>query len=332
MLLDNEVRMKWSYRNKEHFISKGYVFTKINDVFLVRVEDLTTGSPIRVRVKCDYCGEEYTCYYYAYCKSHVVLNKDACKHCAATKTYEVSKSKIAKEKFDKLTYLFQKRGYELITTINEYDGAFMKIKYICPKHGEQVAILDNLLKGCGCNSCGREVVAEKLSLNDNVVKEYIEQFNDNILLNCEEYKNELISNLKIQCGNCGNVYITSLASYRNTYKHCCPQCTIKSSDGEEIIRQWLIEHNIEFEPEKRFKDCKDKYTLPFDFYLPKFNMCIEFDGKQHYDPCYGMERLKNVQYHDSIKNNYCANNGIKLLRIPYWRRQHIKYILEEILN
>ena len=45
-----------------------------------------------------------------------------------------------------------------------------------------------------------------------------------------------------------------------------------------------MNNNIEFKKEKKFKDCKDKYQLPFDFYLPQYNLCIEFDGEQHFNP------------------------------------------------
>lgn len=78
---------------------------------------------------------------------------------------------------------------------------------------------------------------------------------------------------------------------------------------------------------KDSKKCRDKNPLPFDFYLPQYNVCIEFDGIQHFNPSsfvYGntseKEKLKNLQYiqkHDQIKNNYCKNNKIDLLRIRY---------------
>ena len=107
-------------------------------------------------------------------------------------------------------------------------------------------------------------------------------------------------------------------------KQGCPKC--KSSKGETIIRNFLIKHNIEFEEQKRFKDCKDKRPLPFDFYIPQYNLCIEYDGKQHfvpYDFAYKMteeQKLKNFNYiqsHDQIKNNYCKSHNINLLRIKY---------------
>lgn len=104
----------------------------------------------------------------------------------------------------------------------------------------------------------------------------------------------------------------------------CPKC--KSSKGEILVRNWLIKNKIEFDEQKRFDDCRNKNPLPFDFYTPKYNLCIEYDGEQHFIP-FGfnskmtdeekLENLKRLQLHDEIKNKYCENNNIYLLRIRY---------------
>ena len=64
---------------------------------------------------------------------------------------------------------------------------------------------------------------------------------------------------------------------------------------------------------------KDKRKLPFDFYLPGLNTCIEYDGRQHFELKNGFwggeKSLKLTQKHDKIKNLYCKENKIKLLRI-----------------
>lgn len=91
------------------------------------------------------------------------------------------------------------------------------------------------------------------------------------------------------------------------------------SVGEKRIAEYLKRKNIDFEYQKRYKDCRDINVLPFDFYLPKYNAIIEFDGYQHY---YNVKQFGNsleyTQYHDKIKTQYCATKNINLLRIPYW--------------
>jgi len=99
----------------------------------------------------------------------------------------------------------------------------------------------------------------------------------------------------------------------------CPKCN--RSKGEEQIEKYLLEKNIQFINQYRFDNCKDKRKLPFDFYLPEHNACIEFDGKQHFkleNYFWGGEKtVKNTQKHDNIKNDYCMKNNIILFRINY---------------
>ena len=82
----------------------------------------------------------------------------------------------------------------------------------------------------------------------------------------------------------------------------------------------------------KFDDCIYKRKLKFDFYLPDYNMCIEYDGKQHFqiiEHFGGEKRLKETQIKDKIKTEYCINNNIQLIRIKY--NQNIEYILKDKL-
>jgi very-short-patch-repair endonuclease len=98
-------------------------------------------------------------------------------------------------------------------------------------------------------------------------------------------------------------------------KHGCPKCKNKSI-GESEVRKFLQKNNIKFEEQKKFKDCVDKKMLPFDFYLKSLNICIEYDGIQHFDEKSKFYSTKLI-YHDKIKTNYCKENNIKLIRIKY---------------
>jgi hypothetical protein len=105
------------------------------------------------------------------------------------------------------------------------------------------------------------------------------------------------------------------------YSGCgCTKCI--ESSGERQIRTYLEANGIGYSPQKRFtnlRGCGDK-ALPFDFYIPKHNLLIEYDGRQHFIPVdyFGGESgLTIVQEHDRRKTKYCADNGVRLLRIPY---------------
>lgn len=90
--------------------------------------------------------------------------------------------------------------------------------------------------------------------------------------------------------------------------------------------------NCNFIHQHKFEDCKDKKCLPFDFYLPDFNLCIEFDGEQHYKPKFGMDNFIQTQKHDKIKNEYCESHNIELLRVPYWEGSNSESIIKNKLN
>jgi len=103
------------------------------------------------------------------------------------------------------------------------------------------------------------------------------------------------------------------------------------SKEEQIIESLLKKKGLRYEIEKTFKDCinsKTKCELFFDFYVPYFNLIIEYDGIVHYKPIYGEETLEDTQYRDRIKNQFCKNRNINLLRIPYWKIDNIEVILQ----
>jgi very-short-patch-repair endonuclease len=114
----------------------------------------------------------------------------------------------------------------------------------------------------------------------------------------------------------------------------CSNCN--ESKGEKKIVKYLTQHNIDFSRQKKFDGCIGiKYKLPFDFYLPKYRTCIEFDGIQHYEPLEffgGLESYNRLKTNDKIKNDYCEDNYINLIRIRYDQIDDIYRILWENLK
>jgi hypothetical protein len=112
------------------------------------------------------------------------------------------------------------------------------------------------------------------------------------------------------------------------------------SKGEVKIRSWLFTNEIEFEPEKEFEGLVNPDTginLRFDFYLPKKNIAIEFDGFHHYSPKSKYHSNKysfiSQKIRDREKDKYCKENGIELIRIGYDDYQNIfKILTKKILN
>lgn len=335
MLIEGQVfETTWNNMNKDWYISKGYNFTKRGDSLMVKVEDLMHGSRIRVRCICDYCGEEYSVYYYQYYNGHKKHPKDACSHCAGKKTSEISLERRIEHNYSRCLDVCAKYGYRLISDKSCFDNVRENMVQIeCPKHGIFEMRIESVINGRGCPLCGRESVGDKLRIDPKLVKQEIESYNDNILLNTEEYKEAHCPNLKIKCGKCGNVFVTSLQSYRKTDK-VCHECGV-SSRGEKYIKEYLDEHNVSYIEQKRFDDCRNIKPLPFDFYLNDLNIAIEFQGKQHYMPVdyFGGEKeFNNRLYLDSIKKEYCIKNNIPLIEIKYNQIEEINDILNKKLN
>lgn len=108
-------------------------------------------------------------------------------------------------------------------------------------------------------------------------------------------------------------------SPRNHYRGSgCPKWN--SSKGEGKIRHILTSLQIEFEEQKTFESLVHKNKLKCDFYLPKLNIVIEYNGIQHYEPISvfgGIEGLKESQKRDIIKYNFLKEKNIKLIIIRY---------------
>lgn len=324
------IQVKWNNTNKNWYESKGYVFTKRHDILDVYAKDLSSKSDARVKAVCDYCGEEYDTCFFILIKGRQIVQKDCCSHCVGKKASDVSRKKRANKYIGLAKDVCEKYGYVLLTTVDDYIDLKMNINFICPKHGKQTMMLESLLHEHKCRNCSYEERGNNMKYNIKYIKEYVGSINGNILLNPNDYKDVVTHNLKILC-SCGNIFVTSFANYMRYNVNKCRSCVCRESSGEKKIREYLELHNIEFEQEKRFKDCRDKRSLPFDFYLPTYNLIIEFDGQHHYEEN-TFANHKITKEHDKIKNQYCQSHNIDLLRIPYWQGSHIEDIIANKLN
>ena len=338
MLVENQlVEVKWSSTNRDFYINRGYKYTQIGDTFLIKADDAHPNSRItKIRVRCDYCGGERiisTQDYYKNTQNGLVKYSCGKKGCLSNKRTEFD-YKRKEVQFKKFIDLCAEKGYTPISSIDDYSSSlYSKLKYKCPFHDIQEITLNNLQHGQGCKLCGKEKRIDSRRLSVNAVRSKIEFVNHNIWLNPSEYKNNSTSNLKILCGICGKRhFITNLNCYIYDHKNKCDYCARSQSNNERIIQYFLEKYCINYIHNFRFHDCRDKRSLPFDFYLTDYNLVIEFDGIQHYLPVYGEEKFKTTKLHDAMKDNYCRWNNIDLLRIPYWEGNNIEQILIDYLH
>mgnify|MGYP003304497035 CR=1 FL=1 len=166
----------------------------------------------------------------------------------------------------------------------------------------------SILQGNHCPKC-----STRRKSHEQYVRELLLE-NPNIEV-LGEYTNAN-TNILHRCTICGHEWMVK----PNHLLHGlgCPSC--KETSGEQQVKQWLIANDVKYEYQKCFSDCKNVRMLPFDFYLPDYNCCIEYDGAQHFrivDLWGGEEYFSKRQHNDKIKNRYCEENNMRLIRIRY---------------
>jgi len=229
-----------------------------------------------------------------------------------------------------------KYDYDKVIYVNNH----IKIDIYCKTHKEYfIQIPNSHLNGKGCKKCGMVNTTKKQTkTKKQFIKEAINIHGNKYGYDKVIYKKCDI-NIWIYCKKCKK-YFEQTPSIHIYQKSGCPIC--KKSHGEKEVNKYLDKNNIQYITQKRYNDCKNKRSLPFDFYLPKYNICIEYQGEQHYKPVthilhkvFTIEesiiRLKKQQNHDKIKKEYCKNNNIKLIEIPYWDFKNIEKILNKEL-
>ena len=251
-----------------------------------------------------------------------ISQKSGCQKCGGEK---VSKAlKHSKEEFIKKAMKIHGNAYDY--SITEYNGHKMKIiNVICPKHGIFNVHVESFLSGAMCNSCKQESKQLKFISEATTIHNGVFDYS-------KVYYVSKKKKVEVVCQKHGSFFITPDKHLGR--KDGCPSC--RRSHGEVIIEGVLTSFNYIFIPQKRFSDCvnpETKYQLPFDFYLPSHNTCIEYDGDQHFRPLDrfgGQKALDAVKKRDKIKTDYCLNKGIHLFRINY--KQNVQKEITLLLN
>jgi hypothetical protein len=200
-------------------------------------------------------------------------------------------------------------------SLTEYVNWNIKVKIVCKIHGVFEQIPNKHLSKKGCAKCGfisRCNIARSNSsefINKAINVHGIKYNYDDVKYSGKEGK------VVIKCGKHGTFEQTP---HNHLAGNGCPRC--KESKGETQIKEFLVKNSIEHIRQKRFKECRHILPLPFDFYLPKSNLCIEYQGLQHFKVIKkfgGEPEFKKRLLRDEIKRNYCRNNSINLITITY---------------
>ena len=256
-----------------------------------------------------------------------------CKECDKKRKKEFGKHKSLTLEEVKNNIKKMDSNYECID--DKYLGSDKPLKLKHLVCGNKITMRYNdFQQGHRCKICSDKNKGKYQIIPYEDVKNYIEKDNEYILLTKKENYIDASTILKIKHIKCSNDFPKTFSCFKNQNQGC-PHCCYIKSKKEKEISNYLIENNIEFVFQKKFDDCKDANVLPFDFYIPSKNLIIEYDGRHHYIsiPKFGGdEYLEIVKKHDEIKNKYCKNNSIELLRISYLDDKNIINILDNKLK
>lgn len=295
-------------RTHEEFVEE---MSRINPHIEILNTYVNTTTKVECRCLIDDCGHIWKS------KPSHLLDGHGCPKCAhknlgkiKTISHECFKEKV-------------KNHNKNIELLSDYINATTKIKYKCLVCGFVGYALPHNLVRDNCPRCSKRERYTTTSFREKILS-----INPDILV-VGEYTGST-TKIECLCLRDGHHWMTEPRLLLIGYG--CPQCN--ETSGEMAVRLWLEKHNINYIFQKTFNDCKNIRLLPFDFYLPEYNCCIEYNGRQHYEPVdfsgngekHANEQLNIIQHRDNIKDEYCKNNGISLLRIPYFKN------VEEELN
>lgn len=134
----------------------------------------------------------------------------------------------------------------------------------------------------------------------------------------------------IKHNNCGKIFSMVPRRLIDFNGHC--PCYTINSKGEQKIKKFLDDNNIQYIQQKRLENIK---RAPFDFYLPQYNLLIEFQGRQHFEPVKAFGGLKQFEIQkeiDSRKKEIALQQGFDLFYISYKEMSHIEEILVQRLS
>jgi hypothetical protein len=189
-----------------------------------------------------------------------------------------------------------------------YQKSNEKVQIGCMVHGVFEQTPNQHLRGDGCPRCGGTV---RLT-TDEFVRRARLLHRDRYGYDAVDYIN-MTTKVTVTCKEHQGFLVTP--ANHLFAKNGCPLC--RKSKGEMAVEEWLEDHGVVYQSQKRFSACRHKRPLPFDFYLPVLGLLIEFDGDQHRGNLASWSDFsrEEVQRRDEIKTRWCRLNRKLLLRI-----------------
>lgn len=266
-----------------------------------------------------------------------------CKDCG--KIYEYTMAKTLRDRMKRTDYLCNCKKVKITESVQKFINYYEKNlskKYTKIKWFKEYSSLEYIT--IKCNKCGHERTFNirtfrsnpvwdcprcnktKVRFTENEIRNSIEKNNNNrisLLKLSKDYKNSK-DKVYLKCNNCNFIWKTR-GDRAIEEKIKCPKCYKTYSKGELAIADFLSKNNIVYEKEYSLSNGQR-----LDFYLPDKKIAIEFDGEQHFKSNEffgGEESFEKRKHYDNLKNLYCLENNIELIRISYKDYKNIEEIL-----
>lgn len=269
------------------------------------------GNNNRIDCECSICGYKWSPF------ANTIKSGHGCPNCKALK------DRLTQEEFvDKV-----KKVNPCFQILGNYQTNKIPIEVKCLKCDKVFEANPSYILR-GKNVC-RDCYKKELRSTDEYFKNQLNKKNPYVIP-LEKYI-DTNTKIKVKCSVCGNVWFVKPSGILSGTG--CPMCSL--SHGEKEIKSILDKYNIKYEPQKQFEKLlgiKGKH-LSYDFYLPDYNLLIEYQGEQHnkvVDYFGGEEGFKIRKEHDRRKKEYAKNHNIQLLEI--WYNENIEQKLKETLN
>lgn len=255
-----------------------------------------------------------------------ILHNNGCPRCTLIK-----RGKKRRKTNEQFLQEVAARHPELIVN-SEYISSEVKVNCTCKICGHKSDYYPATLThgSGGCFVCGNNKISEALTMSLDEFTKQLRMINDNIII-IGGYTNAS-EHVDVECKVCGHRWSPVAKSL--THGAGCPRCAM--SHGERTIKRYLDDYNVEYVPQKQFEQLVgiNGGLLSYDFYLPQYNLLIEYQGEYHDGtvPIQTEVEFLKQQEHDKRKKEYAKVHNIKLLEIWYWDFGNIEQILHNTLH
>lgn len=366
MLLSKSVEVGLGGKNAKYYENLGYHIPRhkstnglmqvaMNTKITVDIKDLSKGSEAEVQVQCDgiNCNKILSIPYKNYINHKREDDKYYCKKCSsklfgAKKLTNTLLKKNGKSFYDwcienNRQDILNRWDYELNDKKpNEITYKTKKKYYLkCLRglHNSELKNIGSLTsnQGCyiDCKKCNSFAQFLIDTYGENALSDY---WDEELNFNINPWnitKSAHKSSVWIKCNENTNhkSYVVKCDNFSKYKGSRCPICN--QSKGEKIINEYLNCNNIDYIPQKTFEGLLGLGggNLSYDFYLPKLNILIEYQGEYHDGNTRNQTEkdIKRQQEHDRRKKQYAIDHDIKLIEIWYWDFDNVEKILEKEL-